>query len=118
MLAGRRVWTGLLALVLLLGAIDLHPSGETFDSLAHLQGELYSSTARHPNQPAHFEESCDAQRPACPVCLHQLRTGGAHLLATVGLETPSLQIFGVSAAPLLAGGARLGPSGARAPPLV
>jgi hypothetical protein len=118
MLAGRRVWAGLLATFLLLGAIDLHAPGEVLDSLANLQGEHYSSSARHPDRPAHFEESCDASRPACPACLHQLRTSGAHLLPAAGLEPLSVQTSRFQEPQLSSGHDARGPSGARAPPAV
>jgi hypothetical protein len=117
MRAVHRVGVGLLAAFLLLGAIDLHAPGEVLDSRAHLQGELYSSSARHPDQPAHFEESWEVKRPVCPACLHQLRTSGAHLLPAASPEPLSLQASGIREIPLLSGNDCRGPSNARAPPL-
>ncbi len=114
----RRFWASLLAAFLLLGAVDLHSPGEALDSLAHPQGETYSLTARHPGQPVHFEASCDAKRPVCPVCLHHLRTSGAHLLAVAGLEPLARRDAGIQSRPLLSDYDLRGPSGARGPPSV
>ena len=118
MLAARRFWASLLTAVLLLGAIDLHAPEEVLDSLAHPHGELYSPSAQHPGQPAHFEPSCDARHPVCPVCLHQLRTSGAHLLPAVGLEPLARQIFRTQEPVLPRGHNASSPSSARAPPVV
>lgn len=114
----RNLWASLLAVLLLLGAVDLHAPGETLDSLGHLQEGSYSASARHPGQPAHFEASDDARRPVCAVCLHLLRTSGAHVLAVRGLEPLARRAAGVQdlAPSSLQGVCSL--SGARAPPSV
>ncbi|HEY0510433.1 MAG TPA: hypothetical protein VGH73_00925 [Thermoanaerobaculia bacterium] len=118
MLTQRGFWASLLAAFLLVSAVDLHAPGETLDPLGHAREETYSLTARHPGQPAHFESSCDAKRPACPVCLHQQRTGGAHLLAAAALEPLARQAAGVNDLSLPSGHESRGPSGARGPPSV
>jgi hypothetical protein len=112
----RNLWASLLAVLLLLGAVDLHAPGDTLDSLGHLQEGSYSASARHPGRPAHFEPSDDAQRPICAFCLHLLRTSGIHLLAVGGLEPLARRIAGVQdLAPSSLQGVR-SLSGARAPP--
>jgi hypothetical protein len=114
----RNLWASLLAVLLLLGAVDLHAPGDTLASLGHLQEGSYSASARHPGQPAHFEPSDDAQRPVCPICLHLLRTSGAHILAVRGLEPLARRAAGVQdLAPSSLQGVR-SLSGARAPPSV
>jgi hypothetical protein len=118
MLSLRRFWVSLLAAVLLLGAVDLHAPGEVLDSLAHAQGETYSSSARHPGQPAHFETSQELTHPVCPLCLHRLRTSGAHLLAVAGLEPLAQQAAKVPDRALPTGHGVRGPIGARGPPAV
>lgn len=114
----RNLWASLLAALLLLGAADLHAPGDALDSLGHLHQGSYSASARHPGQPAHFEPSSDAQRPACALCLHLQRTSGVHLLAVRGLEPLACRAAGVEdiAPPSLQGARSL--SGARAPPPV
>jgi hypothetical protein len=118
MLFQRRLWAGLLAAVLLLGAVDLHAPGEVLDSLAHPHGETYSASARHPGQPAHFETSQESTHPVCPLCLHRLRTSGAHLLAVAGLEPLVRQASRVPDRALPSGHGVRGPIGARGPPSV
>lgn len=114
----RNLWASLLAALLVLGAVDLHAPGETLDPLDHLHEGSYSASARHPGQPAHLEASSDAQRPVCPICLHLLRTSGAHLLAVRGLEPLALRVAGVQdVAPSSLQGVH-SQSGARAPPSV
>jgi hypothetical protein len=119
MLGGRRsFWAGLLAVFLLLGAVDLHAPGDTFDPLGHSHEETYSSSARHPGQPAHFEPSLPATHPVCPLCLHRLRTGGAHLLPVAGLEPLARQTARIQGRVLPCDHGVRGPSGARAPPSI
>jgi hypothetical protein len=114
----RNLWASLLAVLLLLGAVDLHAPGDALDPLGHLQEGSYSASARHPGQPAHFEPSSDACRPVCAICLHLLRTSGVHLLAVRGLEPLAHRAAGVQdLAPSSRRGVR-SQSGARAPPSV
>jgi hypothetical protein len=107
-----------LAAVLLVGTFELHAPGEGLESFGHQEGETYSSSARHPNQPAHFEPSQDEKRPACPACLHQQRTSGAHLLPLAVLA--QLTQRDVKVADLASPRGHLARSlaGARAPPAV
>jgi hypothetical protein len=116
MLAKRRLWASLLAVVLLLGAVDLHAPGEALDSLANLHDQTYSPSARHPDRPAHFESSAEATHPACPLCLHQLRSSGAHLLPVAGLEPLARGIVKPRDLALPNGHDALSSRGARGPP--
>lgn len=118
MLTKRGFWASLLAAVLLLSAVDLHAPGEAIDSLAHTHGGTYSASARHPEQPAHLEASQDSTHPVCPLCLHRLRTSGAHLTAVAALEPLARQVSRVQDPALHSGHGVRGPSGARAPPSV
>jgi hypothetical protein len=115
--AKRQFWASLLAAFLLLGTFELHAPGEVLERFGHAENEAFSASAVHPGQPAHFEQYLDGKRAPCPLCLHQLRTSGAHLLAAAGLDS-------LAAQPALRGDLRLpaghlarASSGARAPPL-
>lgn len=114
----RSFWAGLLAAFLLLGAVDLHAPGDTLDPLEHSHEGTYSSSARHPGQPAHFESSLPTTHPVCPLCLHRLRTGGIHLLSVAGLEPLARQTARVQDRVLPCGHGVRSPSGARAPPAI
>jgi hypothetical protein len=118
MLARRNLWAGVLAVLLLLGAVDLHAPGDVLDPLGHSQEGTYSASARHPGQPAHFEPSADAKRPVCPICLHLLRTSGVHLVAVRGLEPLTSRITGVLDLVLSSRRGVRSRSGARAPPVL
>ena len=113
-----KLWASLLAAVLLLSAVDLHAPGEALDSLANAQGHTYSLSARHPDRPAHFEPSAEATHPACPLCLHQLRTGGAHLLPVAALEPLAREIVRPRDLVLPSGYDAVSSRGARGPPAV
>jgi len=116
MLTRRTPWVLALTVVLLLSAIDLHPAGELHDVLGATGNESYSQSAKHPNAPTHFEQYEAGQRPVCPICLHQLRTGGAHLAAAAQLLAPSLAGFcGLVSTPFLRERCAA-PRGARGPP--
>lgn len=120
MLMRRTPWVFALTVFLLLGAIDFHPAGELHEALGGLGGSTddgnYSKSAKHPNAPAHFEQFEAGQRPVCPICLHQLRTGGAHLPVAAHLHAPSLAGFrGLISTPLLRERCAA-PRGARGPP--
>lgn len=115
--AKRQLWASLLAVFLLLSAAEMHAPGEVLEGSAHSEGEAYSASAVHPGQPAHFEASEDARRAPCPLCLHQLRTGGAHLLAAAGLDAPASRPALRNDLPLPAGHLAGASAGARAPPL-
>ena len=115
MLMRRAPWAFVLTVVLLLGGFDLHPAGESHDALGPGAGD-YSQSAKHPNAPAHFEQDQVAQRPVCPVCLHQLRTGGVHLAVAASLAGPSLAGFRRPVVTLLLREHCAAPRGARGPP--
>ncbi len=117
MLRRRAPWVLALTVVLLLSALDRHPAGELHDVLDAAADEgTYSLSAKHPNAPAHFEQFEAGQRPVCPLCLHHLRTGGAHLPVAAHLHAPSLAGFrGLISTPLLRERCAA-PRGARGPP--
>ncbi|HSS48862.1 MAG TPA: hypothetical protein VLX28_07945 [Thermoanaerobaculia bacterium] len=117
MLTRRTPWVLALTVVLLLGALDFHPAGDLHDVLGGSTDDgAYSKSAKHPNAPAHFEQFEAGQRPVCPICLHQLRTGGVHLPMAAHLHAPSLTGFrGLISTPLLRERCAA-PRGARGPP--
>jgi hypothetical protein len=108
----RTPWVLLVASVVLLGTLDLHPGGEAFNGA----GKFYSLSAKHPTQPTHFEGSQEAQRPQCPVCLHQLRTSGAHLSLAALIAAPVLAGLRQPLSTTLARERCAAPRGARGPP--
>lgn len=116
---GRRrpVWVALLGLVLLLGTMDFHPTGEPHGLMEPLGGAEYSPEAVHPGQPTHFEPGTVVTRSHCPECIQRLQLGGLHLpVATrMALPTPRLVLPSAADIPTVQGTFR--PSGARAPPL-
>ncbi|HEX4965667.1 MAG TPA: hypothetical protein VF173_32955 [Thermoanaerobaculia bacterium] len=115
----RRIpWAAILAAVVLLGALDLHPAGEWHDPLESGAQGLFSKCAQHPDAPRHIEQFEAGQRPDCPYCLHHLRTGGAHLPIAAVLGPPSLAGFrGLISSPLLRENGAL-PLSARGPPSI
>jgi len=116
MLTRRTPWVLALTVVLLLSALDLHPAGELNDDLDAAGDRSFSQSAKHPNAPAHFEQFEAGQRPLCPFCLHQLRTGGVHFPLAAHLFAPSLAGFrGLVSTPLLRERCAA-PRGARGPP--
>ncbi|MBW8875626.1 MAG: hypothetical protein JF614_11745 [Acidobacteria bacterium] len=118
MLTRRTPWVFVLAVVVLVGALDLHPAGEWHNLLDTAEDGHYSHCAQGPNAPRHLEQFQAGQRPLCPYCLHQLRTGGAHLAAVALLATPSMAGFrGLVSTPLLRERCAA-PRGARGPPSV
>lgn len=112
----RTPWVLLLAVVVLFGALDLHRAGETHELLGGSGDGAFSRSAKHPNAPAHFEQFEAGQRPVCPICLHQLRTGGAHLPVAAHLQAPSLAGFQGLCSTLLLRERCAAPRGARGPP--
>ena len=110
-------WGALLALLLLLGALDFHPTGELHSLLEPRGASEYSPEAAHPGQPVHLEPGAVVEQPHCPVCLHRLQLGGLHLAAATGLVPPAAQdLLPAAGDPALVRGT-FSPSGARAPPL-
>jgi hypothetical protein len=116
MFARRASWAALFATVLLLGAIDWHPAGEPPHALAPHTGVIYFPSASHPGQPTHLEAAKAAERPVCPACLHQLRTGGAHLRPAAALPPPDPRAAAAPDRSLPRALDRRRPRGARGPP--
>lgn len=112
----RSVWTALLGLLLLLGALDFHPAGESHPLLdAHGDG-AWSAQAVHPEQPLHVEPGEAAHRPHCPVCLQRHQLGGLHLRAATGLVLPAARPLVPTLPSALTPRGSHRPFGARAPP--
>lgn len=112
----RSVWPALLGLLLLLGAMDFHPVGESHALLDPLGDAEYSSQAVHPEQPLHIEPGEGTHRPHCPVCLQRHQLGGLALRAAAGLALPaSRPLAGTRSSALTVRGSHR-PFGARAPP--
>ncbi|HEV8579419.1 MAG TPA: hypothetical protein VGX68_10085 [Thermoanaerobaculia bacterium] len=116
MLARRSLWALPIAAVLFLGTLELHPANEAVHADVSGQGDVYSASARHPGQPAHFEATEEAQRPDCPCCIHQLQSSGAYLRPGPIVAPPSPRLAPASdlSSPTAGGAHR--PSGARGPP--
>lgn len=117
---GRRLrpfGVSLLAVFLLLGALDFHPAGEAHEGWGPGGGQVYFPTAAHPELPLHWEQAHPAERPHCDACLHRLQSQSLHLQALVSIAPPSsgdmLRPVSGPAVPRLS----VRPSGARAPPL-
>jgi hypothetical protein len=108
----------LLAALVLLGGLEIHPGGEAHDPIAGLAGhqDVYFPGASHPVARPHAEEAKAAPRPPCAACLNRLQGSGAHLAPAASLSTP------LAARPLPPAAAvtplqkSLRPDGARAPP--
>lgn len=110
-------WGALLALLLVLGALDLHPAGELHSLLEPHGASEYSPEASHPGEPLHLEPGAVVSQPHCPACLHRLQLGGLHLTAATRLVPSATQdLLPAAGDPALARGT-FSPSGARAPPL-
>ena len=118
MLTRRTPWVLVLAAVVLVGALDLHLAGEPHELLSAGGAKTFSRSAKHPNDPAHFEQFEAGERPDCPLCLHQLRSSGAHLRLVARLAAPALAGFRrFASAPVLLERCAA-PRGARGPPAV
>lgn len=112
----RPVWTALLGLLLLLGAMDFHPAGESH-ALLDVHGDAaWSSQAVHPEQPLHIETGEAAHRPHCPVCLQRHQLGGLDLQASTGLALPASRPLAATLSSALTARGSHRPFGARAPP--
>jgi len=116
MIVRRARWALPLAAVVFLGTLDFHPGGETLSESVSSGGDRYSASARHSGQPVHFEASQEAQRPVCPVCLHQLRTGGVRLIPAAHVAAPVLAEFCPPLPITLVRERSAAPRGARGPP--
>jgi hypothetical protein len=111
-------WVALLAVQVLLGALEIHPGGEAHDPIAGLAGhqDLYFPGASHPVARPHAEEARAVPRPPCAACLNRLQGSGAHLALAASLSSlPAGQPLPPAAlvTPLQKS---LRPDGARAPP--
>ncbi len=113
-------WAALLAALVLLGGLEIHPAGEALDPIAGLAGgheDFYFPGASHPVSGQHAEEARPVSRPHCAACLNRLQGSGAHLAPPAALSTP------LAARPLPPAAAvtplqkSLRPDGARAPPV-
>lgn len=112
----RALWASLLATLLLLGAVDLHPAGEEH-GLVPLDGDaLYVLEPTHPDQPLHLEPASPAEQQHCPACLHHLQTRGAYLRAASILAPPAPQLAPVRETGVDRADVSRRLSGARAPP--
>ena len=114
------VWAALLACVVLLGGLELHPAAESQEPLGALSGghdDTYFQGASHPVQPPHAETATAKQRPFCAVCLNRLDGRGVRLEQAARLLTPpsAHALPDAVATSPLARSQR--PDGARAPPL-
>lgn len=116
----RGGWAALLAALVLLGGLEIHPAREAPDPIAGLAGhqDFYCPDANHPGARPHAEEARAVPRPPCAACLNSVQGRGAHLAPAASLAAPL-------AAPLLPPAAAvtplqlsLRPDGARAPPAV
>lgn len=113
----RPVGVHLLAVFLLLGALDFHPAGETHGGWGPGGGQVYFPDAAHPELPLHWEQAQPAERPHCDACLHRLQGQSLHLQVLASIAPPP---SGDVPRPVSSPGvARFSarPSGARAPPL-
>ena len=112
-------WAALLAALVLLGGLEIHPSGEAHDMIAGLAGhqDFYFPGASHPVARPHAEEARAVPRPPCAACLNRLQGSGAHLARASSLSTPLAGHPLPPAAAVAPLQKSLRPDGARAPPL-
>ncbi|HEY0781024.1 MAG TPA: hypothetical protein VGE98_01110 [Thermoanaerobaculia bacterium] len=81
---GSTHFAALLAALVFVSGLEIHPAGEVRDSLPGLAREDGGSAlAAAPERPLQLSAAAPsaAKRPLCPACLHRLLTGGAHLPA-------------------------------------
>ncbi|MBV8202959.1 MAG: hypothetical protein JOZ15_20265 [Acidobacteria bacterium] len=109
----------LLAVLVFLGGLEIHPSAESHDPIAGLSGtrqEVYFPSASHPAGRPHAEAATAVQRPFCAVCLSRVQGSGAHVAeaAYVAALLAERALPAVAAATPLRQSLR--PNGARAPP--
>jgi hypothetical protein len=115
----RPAWAALLAALVLLGGLEIHPAGESHDPVAGLSGhhnDVYFLGASHPVAPPHAETATPVQRPLCAFCLTRLQSMGAQLDRAARLATALLGSPPPPAVAALALQRPLLPDGARAPP--
>ena len=111
-------WAALLAALVLLGGLEIHPGGEAHDPIAGLAGhqDVYFPGASHPVARPHAEEARAVPRPPCAACLNRLQGSGAHLALAASLSSPLAGQPLPSAAAVTPLQKSLRPDGARAPP--
>jgi hypothetical protein len=119
-LRALRFTAALLAVLTLLGGLEIHAAGEAHDPVAGVASrpqETYFPAARHPGLPPHAESATAVQRPLCAVCLNNLQGRGIHAAPVARLASP------LAARPLPPVAAvsphrrAIRPDGGRAPPL-
>ena len=116
----RSLVAALLAALVLLGGLEIHPAAAAHEPVAALAGphqDVYFQGASHPVQPPHAETATPVQRPLCAACLNRVQSMGARLDRAARLETPlpgRTLPAAVATSPLQRS---LRPDGARAPPL-
>ena len=116
MLMRRTSWV-LALMVVLLGALDLHPAVELHDDPGDsTDEETFAQPAEPPNVPAHFEQLKADKRPVCPIRLRKLRKDGAQLPVAARLHAPSVTGFGGLISTPLLRECCAAPRGARGPP--
>jgi hypothetical protein len=99
------------------GALEIHPADEAHGVALGDPGEYYACDEAHPRR-LHVETARASERPACPVCLHRLQTGGVHLAeGSARQDLPALALLISGTAPATLSADRAAP-GARAPPLL
>jgi hypothetical protein len=111
-------WAGLLAALVLLGALEIHPGEEHHDPVAGLAGhqDIYFLGASHPGARPHAEEAKAVPRPFCAACLNRLQGSGAHLALAASLSAPLAGLALPPASAVTPLQKSLRPDGARAPP--
>jgi hypothetical protein len=113
----RRTARVICALLLLAGAVEVHPAREAaFEPLAAGDGQVYVCVDGHPST-FHVEAALAVDRHQCPACRYQLQTSGGDLSTASSLAAPAPSGLPSAAAgppPIRRAGST---RGARAPPL-
>jgi hypothetical protein len=109
-----------LAALVLIGGVELHPAAESREPLAALASprhqDTYFPAASHPVQPPHAETAKAELHPFCAICFSRSQGNGARLAAAARISASlagSPLTAAVAASPLQRS---LRPDGARAPP--
>src|SRR5258708_26044927 len=87
----RSLVAALLAALVLLGGLEIHPAAEAHEPVAALAGhhqDVYFPGASHPVQPPHAETATPAERPLCAACLNRVQSMGVRLDRAARLGTP------------------------------